>query len=120
MTLEEKLLLNNYLETDRLILRPVTVKDAKDIYEYGSDPETVKYVFNIYKSLEEAQGRILDYFVKDPLGKFGIELKSSHKVIGTIDFRLDAPDLKAEIGMQLAEITGVMDMSLRLQYGFYS
>lgn len=98
MTLEEKLLLNNYLETERLILRPVTVKDAEDVYEYGSDPETVKYVFNIYKSLEEAQGRILDYFVKDPLGKFGIELKSSHKLIGTIDFRLDTPDLKAEIG----------------------
>ena len=44
MNMEEKLLLNNYLETERLYLRPVTIEDAEDMYEYTSDPETVKYM----------------------------------------------------------------------------
>ncbi|MBU7555230.1 GNAT family N-acetyltransferase [Pediococcus ethanolidurans] len=98
MTIEEKLLLNNHLETQRLLLRPVTVEDVEDMYEYASDPETVKYIYARHKNLDDTRTQILNYFVKDPEGKWGIELKSSHKLIGSIDFRLDAKDLKAEIG----------------------
>ncbi|AMV60265.1 MULTISPECIES: GNAT family N-acetyltransferase [Pediococcus] len=80
-------------------MRPVTVDDAEDMYAYAKDPETVKYLsFDYYKNLTEAKTEILNYFVKSPQGKWGIKLKANHKLIGTIDFRLDAPDLKAEIG----------------------
>ncbi|GEL15369.1 GNAT family N-acetyltransferase [Pediococcus cellicola] len=98
MTIEEKLLLNNHLETQRLYLRPITVADAEAMYEYASDPETVKYIYARHKSLDDTKVQILNYFVKDPQGKWGLELKSTHKMIGTIDFRLDEKDLKAEIG----------------------
>ena len=36
---------NQRIETERLILRPVTLADAEDMYEYASDEETVRYVF---------------------------------------------------------------------------
>ena len=36
---------NQRIETECLILRPVTLADAEDMYEYASDEETVRYVF---------------------------------------------------------------------------
>jgi ribosomal-protein-alanine N-acetyltransferase len=32
------------IETERLILRPLTMADDEPIYAYGSDPEVTKYV----------------------------------------------------------------------------
>lgn len=32
------------LETDRLLLRKITVEDAEDMFKYGSDPEVSRYV----------------------------------------------------------------------------
>ena len=37
---------NRILETDRLILRPITLDDAEDLFEYASDPENTKNTFN--------------------------------------------------------------------------
>jgi len=33
------------LETERLILRPLCMDDAEDVFEYASDPEVTKYMF---------------------------------------------------------------------------
>ncbi|WP_412988958.1 GNAT family N-acetyltransferase [Pediococcus siamensis] len=98
MTIEEKLLLNDKLETDRLKLRPVTLDDASDMYAYAQDPETVKYVFDQHQSVEATKSIILSYFMKTPMGKWGIELKQTHHLIGTIDMRVDQANLRAEIG----------------------
>lgn len=76
------------LETNRLILRPVTIEDAKDIYEYGSDPENTHYVFPTYESFSECKERIAGYFLAEPLGKYGIIEKKSKKLIGTVDLRV--------------------------------
>lgn len=90
---------NQLLETPRLFLRPVTLQDASDIYEYGKDPENTYYIYQTYTSLEEARERLADYFLKEPLGKFAIVLKAENKVIGTIDFRVKAG--QGEIGYAL-------------------
>ena len=44
---------NQRIETERLILRPVTLDDAEDMYEYASDEETVRYVFLNKQSLKQ-------------------------------------------------------------------
>ena len=43
------------LETERLILRPITVADAEDVFAYGSDPEVTKYmIFPTHTSLADS------------------------------------------------------------------
>ncbi|GAB2479380.1 GNAT family N-acetyltransferase [Alkalibacterium psychrotolerans] len=91
----------NRLETERLILRPVTLKDAEDMFEYASDEETTYYVFDRHESLEETEKAIVNYFVSDPFGKYGIELKETGKMIGTIDLRVKGRDKRTIMGYTL-------------------
>lgn len=90
---------HSFLETPRLWLRPVTLADVKDIYEYGKDEENTYYIYQTYTSLKEATARIADYFLKAPLGKYAICLKENKKVIGTIDLRVK--NGQGEIGYAL-------------------
>lgn len=92
---------NQYLTTERLALRPVTLADAEDMFDYASDEETVTYVFPIHYKIEDTEASIATYFIKDPLGKYGIELKETGKMIGTIDLRVDETNRSAEIGYTL-------------------
>src|SRR5699024_605070 len=96
-----KLLLaqNREIETERLLLRPVTLEDAEDLYEYASDEENVYFVFEQYQSLEDAPFSIANFFMDQPLGKFGIELKENNKFIGTIDlFNISPQKMSVEMG----------------------
>lgn len=86
------------IETERLILRPVTLKDTEDMYEYGKDEETTYYVFPTYQTIDDAKQGIANVFMAAPLGKYGIELKSNHKMIGTIDLRVNEIQDNAELG----------------------
>ncbi|MEY8293080.1 GNAT family protein [Carnobacteriaceae bacterium 52-44] len=91
---------NREIETEHLLLRPVTLADAEDLYEYASDEENVYYVtFDTYQSLDDAYFSIANYFMDQPLGKYGIELKEEGKFIGTIDlFNISPEKMCAEIG----------------------
>lgn len=50
-----KLAENRTLETERLLLRPVTLDDAEDMFEYSSDEENTRYTFLPNKDLEETK-----------------------------------------------------------------
>lgn len=91
---------NSHLETKRLRLRPVTLADAAAMYQYASDDETVRFVFPKHTSIESTKKEIASYFLKEPLGKYGIELKENNVFIGTIDLRMIQP-FCAEIGYTL-------------------
>lgn len=91
----------NLVEGERILLRPMTLKDAEDMYEYASDDETVRFVFEKHTNLEETRKNIANYFMKEPLGKYAIELKETGKMIGTIDLRLKSGTNSAEIGYTL-------------------
>ncbi|MBO0449307.1 GNAT family N-acetyltransferase [Enterococcus sp. MJM12] len=92
---------NTVLETNRLRLRPLKITDAKDMYEYASDEETTRYVFQTHRSLEDSKFAIANYFMADPLGKYAIEEKKSGKMIGTIDLRVEANYGRGELGYTL-------------------
>ncbi|WP_086348634.1 GNAT family N-acetyltransferase [Candidatus Enterococcus clewellii] len=92
---------NQYLTTERLRLRPITLADAEDMFDYASDEETATYVFPVHYRIEDTEAAIASYFVKDPLGKYGIELKENGKMIGSIDLRVDEVNRSAEIGYTL-------------------
>ncbi|WP_165815209.1 GNAT family N-acetyltransferase [Levilactobacillus bambusae] len=88
------------LETDRLILRPVTIseRDVADFYQFASDPETVQYSFLPYPSQEPVLRMISSYFVDDPAGKWGVELKATHQLIGYVELQVDDYNVSGEIG----------------------
>ena len=84
------------VETERLLLRPVTLDDAEEMFEYASDRENTRYTF---PTLEETKNNIAQFYLANPLGRWGIELKSNGKFIGTIDLHKIDPVLKkAAIG----------------------
>lgn len=72
------------IETDRLILRPFKVSDAKDVYEYLNKPAVNCFVTMKLNSIEEAEEEMkkrsceTEYY-------FAITLKENNKVIGEID-----------------------------------
>ena len=87
------------IETDRLILRPQKLEDVDDQFEYASRPENLTFVFPPVSSKTELEWSIANHHMKNPLGKWAIELKTGHKMIGTIDFvELKENDMTAEIG----------------------
>lgn len=94
-----KLSHHSRLETERLILRPVTLEDAPAMFEYASDEENVRYTFEANKNLEETRNNIALFYLANPLGRWGIELKKTGDFIGTIDLHKIRLDLKtAAIG----------------------
>ena len=87
------------VETERLLLRPVTLDDAEEMFDYASDIENTRYTFPTNQSLEETKNNIAQFYLANPLGRWGIELKSNGQFIGTIDLHKIDPALKkAAIG----------------------
>lgn len=85
---KEVLYENETIETERLRLRKFRKEDANDVYEYGSDPETLKYVSWVgVKTVNEALNNIIDFYWSRP-GIYAIELKENRKCIGCADLRI--------------------------------
>lgn len=96
------------LETDRLILRKVTLEDAEDIFYYGKREEVTKYVtWGTHKTLadtEEFINFILNKYNNNEVAPWGIECKESGRLIGTIDFVWWEPNKQiAEIGYAISK-----------------
>lgn len=99
------------LETDRLILRKLTMHDAEDIYAYSKDPEVARHVlWDAHRSIGESRAylryMIRRYRMTEP-ASWGIELKETGAVIGTIGFMWIQDDNRAaEVGYSLAPRSG--------------
>jgi [ribosomal protein S5]-alanine N-acetyltransferase len=78
------------LETDRLILRKITLDDAEDMFAYGSIEEVTTYVtWDKHQTLADTKqfiDFILDQYENKRIAPWGIELKETGRMIGTIDF----------------------------------
>ena len=76
------------LETERLILRKVTVNDLDDLFNnWGSDVNTTKFLtFKTHSSKEDTMNFINNWINKYEKGglEWAIELKENHQVIGMI------------------------------------
>lgn len=77
------------LETDRLILRQITVNDAETIFtNWASDDEVTKYLtWPTHQSVEVSRAYAnycAENYSKPSHYQWGIELKETHKLIGEI------------------------------------
>ena len=95
------------LETVRLTLRKISMKDAGEIFAIRRDESTMKYICRpLIQSVSEAQkliGEIQDNIRNSTSIIWGISLKNDPRLIGTIGFRrIDKNNLRAEIGYVLS------------------
>lgn len=82
---------NVMINTERLLLRPLTVDDAQEVYEWVSDDRVSKYmVYNTYQSVDEVV-QWLKYIetVTDEYN-FGFVRKSDGRLIGSGGISPDA------------------------------
>lgn len=96
------------LETERLILRKVSVDDSEEMFLYASNEEVSKYVtWDTHKTISDTKEFI--NFVKNKyenhqVAPWGIEIKETGKFIGTIDYVWWQPNQKiAEIGYVISK-----------------
>jgi len=109
------------IETDRLILRPITLDDASDMFEYCSDSETIKYLtFKRHESVEASRDVIAKFFLERPQNgvpeAYAIVFKENGKMIGTVDVHSVRYGDVGEIGYALNSAywnRGLMSEALR-------
>lgn len=72
------------LETERLILRPLTVEDAEDVFDWASDERVTEYMaYPTHKSISDTQ-QWLAYARQDEKEyNWGFVLKKENKLIGS-------------------------------------
>ena len=91
------------LETERLILRKITLGDAEAVFAYASDPEVSRYkLWDAHRSIEDSKA-----FLELVLGKYesggepdwGIVYKGDHRFVGTCAILgISADHSRAELG----------------------
>ena len=109
------------LETPRLLLRKIRLRDAADIFAYASDPQVARYVlWEPHRDLRETRAHIRAMRRQYRQGlpsSWGIELKAEKKVIGSIGYMwVSSENRSAEIGYSLARSfwnQGLMTEALR-------
>ena len=89
------------METERLIIRPITEMDFEDICQYGCDEETGQYMIYWPKTKEQIKVFINNCITSmdsecPTWYEFVMQLKSTSKVIGNIT--LEIKESEAEIG----------------------
>ncbi|MDB5034788.1 MAG: GCN5-related N-acetyltransferase [Chlorobi bacterium] len=78
------------IPTERLLLRKLRLEDAADVFDYASDPEVSRYVvWDTHNSIEDSRGFLaatIEQYRNGHVSSWGIELRSTGRVIGTIGF----------------------------------
>ena len=76
------------LTTPRLILRPVRMSDAQDLYEYSRDPQVAQHVlWEAHRSIHQTRAYIrylLRQYRNAAPGTFAIEFRGSSRGISAI------------------------------------
>ena len=78
------------IETERLILRPIRMEDAQDLFAYACDEEVVKWLsWPKHENVKRSETSIKDHFLTRPdrgiPEAYAIVYKSDNKMIGTVD-----------------------------------
>ena len=96
------------LETPRLILRKLTMRDAADIYRYSRSRDVARYVlWEAHHSIGDSRAylryMLRRYRNREP-ASWGIEYRETGEVIGTIGFMwIQRDNSAAEVGYSLSK-----------------
>ena len=110
-----------YLETERLLLRPLTLKDAPAIYELRSDPDIARLTGRVpAKHIDEAVAfinKIKNLIADNASIYWAISYKENDDLIGTACFwNFDFDSSSIEIGYELLpkhQHKGIMNEAIK-------
>jgi len=116
------------LETERLLLRPLSTLDLEFVFRHFSDPDVTRYLLDEepVTTREQAQS-IIDFYsspASQPYNRWVIIRKSDMRPVGTCGYhQWQKAHQRAEIGYDLEKASwrqGIMTEALQtmLQYGF--
>lgn len=117
------------IETDKYILRPVRLEDAKDMFEYYRQEKVVKYLpLKPHKNINDTKAFINNFFIKNyqkgKVGQLAIYSKKDKKVIGNVGLNnVNVNAKQGEIGICINPKYWGDDLSTELtkyslMYGF--
>lgn len=117
------------LETETCILRPITLSDYKDLYEYYKIDKVVKYLpVKPHTSYVDTKKFIKSFFIsnykKGLIGHYAVVYKKNNKVIGNAGFNNTSPKSRGgELGICLNPKYWGMNLATEItdrliQYGF--
>jgi [ribosomal protein S5]-alanine N-acetyltransferase len=116
------------LETERLVLRELTLLDAETMFRYFSKESVIRYFgMDSFENIEQAKATIQTFknrYEEGSVFRWGIEKKGTDQLIGTCGFHLiNNHHKRAEIGYELDDIywgQGYASEALQaiLSYGF--
>lgn len=100
--MDKKRYLPEVLETERLILRPLTMNDKDAIYKWTSDPRVAKFMpYPVYKSPDDANPWLENIYLTDKELDYGFVLKETGELIGSGGILFHAEDDEWAIGYNL-------------------
>ena len=90
------------LKTDRLILRPLNIKDLNTVHFYVSDVENTKYMLHLPNdTIEETSHfltRVTDEWKKDTPSFYEFAITVNAKLIGAVSVSLNEQRTEGELG----------------------
>ncbi|WKZ35450.1 MAG: GNAT family protein [Anaerolineales bacterium] len=109
------------LETERLLLRPLTMNDLDFVFRHFSEPLVTEFLLDEAPISDIAQAReMIESYQESETkswNRWGIVLKNNHQIIGTCGYhKWNKRDLRAEIGYDLGPEfwgKGIMTEALR-------
>ncbi len=116
------------LETPRLILRKLKMKDAEDVFAYASDPEVARYVlWDPHRSLSDSRSyiRYIRHLYRQGIpSSWAVQLRKEGTVIVSIGYMwMSRENRSAEIGYSLSRpywnhglMTEALDRVLRFSF----
>lgn len=113
------------LNTARLRLRKLTMRDASDIYRYSRDTEVARHVlWDAHRSIADSRSYLrymLRRYRNHEPASWGIEWRETGEIIGTIGFMwIQSDNSAAEVGYSLARNfwnRGIMTEALKVVIG---
>lgn len=95
------------VETSRLLLRPMALRDAHDVFAYSQDPEVARHVlWTAHRSIWETKAYIrwvINQYRNAEPSSWCIVDKAENRVIGTIGFMSFQPEnATVEVGYSLS------------------
>jgi len=96
------LITHSRVEGERILLRPFSMDDAEDLYEFTSDEETTRFIYAPHKDLDHTKRVLANYYLEEPIGKYAIVLKETNKMIGLVEFRVHEETQGGDLGYTLS------------------
>ena len=113
------------LETERMLLRNVSMSDAQDMFYLRSNADAMRYIQKpLAKSIADVEQLITKMTDNTQRIQWGMTLKNDDKLIGTIGYHtIEKENYRAEIGYMLHPDywnTGLMSEAIGkvIEYGF--